>query len=215
MDDRGLGRFCLDLHANHASKKGVIDQLRASWESAGEGAEADWLAKAEELGRIRGALNTLARTLHSKWRTGISAREAIGRAVRFADIHPVDLDWGSDLDRDDRAGDAAGLAKLEELSRKLGQAFGAIEADDRAAFARVGASAWSHAWVAEMSEGARELAAETGQIKGTMNRFCDAFDLPSPDDAAASVASLAALAEAIQEAGAADLGFKSFSSPQP
>jgi very-short-patch-repair endonuclease len=58
-----------------------------------------------------------------------------------------------------------------------------------------------------MSEGARALAAETGQVKGAMTRFCDAFGLPSPDDAAASVASLATLAEAVREAGAADLGF--------
>lgn len=207
MDDRGLGRFCLDLHANHANKKAVLDQLHRSWQAAEEHAEADWHTKAAELERVRDALNVLATCLHRKGRTGISARDAIGRAVRYGDIHPVSLDWGGDLARDDRAGDEAGLAALDELARRLGQAFGEITPEDRALFAVIETGAWSHAWVARMTDGARRLNLEIGSLRAAVVAFCEAFGLSAPREDTASVAAMAAVAEAVVAAGAANLGF--------
>jgi very-short-patch-repair endonuclease len=207
MDERGLGRFCLDLHANHANKKAVIDQLRVSWDGAGQQTVADWQTRAQELARVRDALNTLVEALHAKGRTGVSAREAIGRTIRYAERHALELDWGPDPVGDDRARDVAGLAALETLAHRLGQTFGELTAEDQQLFAPVTQHEWSNAWVAELREIAASLALHTRAVREAGQRFCAALGLPAADESAETLSMLAGLATAVQQAGPARVGF--------
>src|SRR3546814_16959727 len=82
--EKGLGRFCLELHSSKANKKDVLGQLDRSWSERGEETAEHWQAEAGRLKELRDSLNGLVKALHTPGRTGVSPRAAIGRSARFA-----------------------------------------------------------------------------------------------------------------------------------
>src|SRR5690606_23411225 len=87
LSECGLGDLCLELHWAKASKRAVLDQLGAAWQQRRQMSAAEWRAKAEELGEIRSRLNGLVAALHRPGPGGLSPRDAIGRSIRFGDVH--------------------------------------------------------------------------------------------------------------------------------
>src|SRR3546814_14955660 len=55
----------------------------------------------------------------SDLRTGVSPRAAIGRSARFAERHRLELPWEGGLEAD-RARAREGLARLQDIARRLG-----------------------------------------------------------------------------------------------
>src|SRR3546814_5300221 len=47
--EKGLGRFCLELHSSKANKKDVLGQLDRSWSERGEETAEHWQAEASRL----------------------------------------------------------------------------------------------------------------------------------------------------------------------
>jgi len=97
LKERGLGDFCLELHSSKANKREVLGQLGESWDLRLNKTSAEWHEQAAKLKGYRDQLNGLVRALHRPGETGLSPRQAIGRSVRYADLHRLRLDWGDDL----------------------------------------------------------------------------------------------------------------------
>lgn len=96
LNEIGLGDFCLELHSAKANKKAVLDQLRTAWGNRSSRSTAEWERSARALADTRSELNGLVDALHAPGPAGISPRYAVGRSLRFGDIHPLVLDWPRD-----------------------------------------------------------------------------------------------------------------------
>jgi len=202
----GLGPFCLELHSSKASKRAVLEQLGAAWESAGEKTAIEWAKKADLLRQLRSRLNGLVGALHAPGPAGVSPRDAIGRVARWGDVHPVTLDWGSELARADRAPTSQALEALENCARHLGLSFQQVTAEDRAAFAAVNQNAWSYAWAARAEEAARTFVTS---LHALWRAQADLMDCLGLDDRRSleSSARLGLLAQVLPRCATHDLAF--------
>ena len=153
----GLGDFCLELHSSKANKRAVLDQLDAAWKRRGEHSPAEWKKTATRLADLRGRLNGLVDALHQPGPAGISPRDAIGRSLRYGDLHRVELDWPKNQGPVGLAPDAEAFAHLCEVAKRLGQRFSQIEPEDMDAFPAVLHGEWSFAWQSKLIASARRL----------------------------------------------------------
>src|SRR3546814_16233286 len=94
---------------------------------------------------MRDSLNGLVKALHTPSKTGVSPRAAIGRSARFAERHRLDLSWAGGLEAD-RARDRAGLAKLQDIARRLGLDLGQLAPDEGESFKDPRTEDWSARW---------------------------------------------------------------------
>ena len=205
--ERGLGRFCLELHSSKANKRAVLDQLGAAWDERWRmRPTADWAKKANELRSVRTRLNGLVAALHTPGPAGISPRDAIGRAARWAGLHPVNLDWGNELERPDRAPTPQAMAAAIDCARRLGLAFSQVTAADRAAFAPVGHEDWSFAWATRVASAARAFNRSLGAMRQARANFARQAGLDDQDGLAATEG-LGALAQVLPRCASGDVGF--------
>lgn len=208
LSECGLGDLCLELHSAKASKRAVLDQLGAAWQQRRQMSAAEWRAKAEELGEIRSRLNGLVAALHRPGPGGLSPRDAIGRSIRFGDVHRLRLDWPRDPEGRGRAPTPEALAELEAIARRLGQQFSQLQDDDIATFASVTHTEWSYAWSADMVTAARELIAAAETLSRHQAAFAVHLGLGQrPAGSLAEAAALAEIAALVPECAAVDLGF--------
>ncbi|MEZ6016107.1 MAG: DUF4011 domain-containing protein [Planctomycetota bacterium] len=83
----GLGTACLELHSNKASKKGVLEQLKAALdEGRVRGARRrPWETLAQESDAVRAEVNGHVAALHEQRQTGESVHAALGRTIAIQD----------------------------------------------------------------------------------------------------------------------------------
>lgn len=174
----GLGDFCLELHSAKANKKAVLDQLGAAWEKRGVHSVEEWHRKAEHLRQIRDRLNGLVEALHLPGPGGISPRDAIGRSIRYGDVHRLSLDWNRDLEGRGYAPTPDALAELEDISKRLGQQFSQLHPDDLETFQGIAQIEWSYAWVAQLLEQAKVLVTAINELKNRRRVFVDHLGIP-------------------------------------
>ncbi|MFB1487061.1 MULTISPECIES: DUF3320 domain-containing protein [unclassified Thiocapsa] len=206
LKGRGLGAFCLELHSNKANKREVLQQLGNAWDSAGEKTAETWHRKAETLRQTRDRLNGLVHALHEPGPAGISPRDAIGRTLRWRDLHPVALDWGTDLRRPDRAPTPEALAAQIERARRLGQAFSRITPADRTAFSWIGREDWSFAWQEGAIERARATLRALNRLREARGLFAARTGLAA-GDTLAECAALVELAALLPRCVQVDVGY--------
>ena len=206
LKEVGLGDFCLELHSNKANKKAVLDQLDTAWSSHDKLDQAEWTREAERLATLRERLNGLVDALHAPGPAGVSARDAMGRALRHGDLHRVNLDWPQ---RQGPVGFAPTPEAFEELcavARRLGQRFSETEAGDFETFAGIGTEEWNFAWQGQVVEAARRLGQTAHGLLAARTALAQRLDLGemrSREEAAA----LAELTLCFPHCLATDLGF--------
>lgn len=206
LKEVGLGDFCLELHSNKANKQAVLDQLATAWSSRDKLDQAEWAREAERLATLRERLNGLVDALHSPGPAGISARDAMGRALRYGDVHRVDLDWPQ---RQGPVGFAPTPEAFEDLcatARKLGQQFSATQTEDFEVFAGIGAEEWNYAWQGQVVESARRLGQAARSLlaaRMALAQRLDIGEMRSREEAKA----LANLTSCFPNCLALDLGF--------
>ena len=204
--EKGLGRFCLELHSSKANKKEVLGQLERSWnERAAETAE-HWYAEAARLRDLRDSLNGLVRALHDHGKTGVSPRAAIGRSARFAERHRLELTWEGGLEAD-RARDREGLDRLLDVARRLGLERGQIGPEDVKVFKDLCQEDWSNAWQARFVEAARQLMGRCDAVLAAATGLGQLSGLPSGGTRLAAIEGLAVIAVLLPLASRHDLGF--------
>ncbi|MGE0225316.1 MAG: DUF3320 domain-containing protein [Acetobacteraceae bacterium] len=202
----GLERFCLELHSSQASKRAVLDQFGAAWDGAAERTATEWAQKATELRSVRDQLNGLVRALHTPGPAGISPHEAIGRVMRWGELHPVMLNWGNALERPDRAPTPEAMAAVTECARRLGLTFSQVTPRDQSDFSKVGQDNWSFAWAARVANVARAFTASLGALREARAEFVRRAGLDD-DDALIATEAMAALAGVLPRCATGDIGF--------
>lgn len=203
----GLGDFCLELHSAKANKRGVLDQLGAAWESRKALSVEEWHQKAKQLGEIRTELNGLVKALHQPGPGGLSPRDAIGRTMRYGDVHRLSLDWARDAQGNGHAPTPEALIKLEEVSKRLGQQFGQLQTDDITTFSAIKHSEWSYAWVDKVVSEARTLAVAITKLKQATTSFSSRLGIAEVGDSPAESDALAAIAAMVPDCAKQDLEF--------
>ncbi len=208
--DKGLGSFCLELHSNKQEKRQVLRTLEVAWDECTARTVDEWQRRAAELKAHRDRLNGLVSALHAPGPTNLSPRTAIGRVVRYRKVHRLELGWGPELMRDDRAGDAEGLAALLDLANELGQQFSKLEPEDFQTFFAVEHRDWSHGWQADFVAAARTLGAKASELSRAAETFAAHLGLAAEDQRALRldrVVALRGLAAVVPDAARFDLGF--------
>lgn len=148
LTERGLGRFCLEVHSQKASKTAVIDQLDQAWAAAEETGDTDWNVLGGDLQFERARLNEYVEALHRRHPNGMSIHQAVGIAVRDEGVE-IDLGWSSDLRMDEQQ-----LKTCRRIARRLGVAHDAV-VDLGDGFESIWTGEWSNAWQARIVAAAR------------------------------------------------------------
>ena len=163
----GLGRFCLELHSNKASKADVLSQLRDAWSYAQSVAPDDWKREGERLGDLRDRLNRIVDRLHLRRRNGLTAHHAIGLKVRDASLAArVALRWPSPNHHDE-----AGLRSMRDAVEKLRIQVAAVGDVSGSPFQLVTHDDWSPQWEVTMAE----CAARLSMSMLALERACEDF----------------------------------------
>ncbi len=194
----GLGRFCLPLHSNKARKADVLEQLRRSWESAGERDydAAEWQAQADRLRHLRDHLNKLVDHLHTPGRNGLIPHYAMGVKIRDADLaERVRFHWP----RADQH-DSERLQRMREAAERLRIQVQAVGEVTDTPFRLVEKSDWSPHWETQMAESAERLAAATAAVEKATETLLQTLGIDLPDRTLARLEGLAELAATLLEA---------------
>lgn len=175
LKDIGLGRFCLELHSNKASKADVLTQLRDAWNHAYTATDA-WEREAERLRALRDRLNCVVDRLHVRRRNGLSAHHAIGVKVRDAALASrISLSWSSASHHDE-----AGFLSLREAVEKLRIQAVAVGDVSRSRFQLVSHGDWSPQWEASMVERAARLSMDARAFEWSCEAFLNAVGVVLP-----------------------------------
>jgi very-short-patch-repair endonuclease len=195
----GLGDFCLELHSAKANKRAVVEQLGAAWAHRSAYASADWQNKAAELAALRRQLNGLVEALHALGPTGISPRDAMGRSLRYGDVHRLELGWERDDQGLGHAPTPEDLRRLEDIAKQLAQQFGQLEPDDFMAFEDIGHTDWSYAWQSDIAAQAQRLGTRLTNLIEKRRSFTERLGIAEVGDSLEESGALAQIAALVPD----------------
>lgn len=138
LEQDGLGAFCLELHSAKASKKEVLEQLRAALEAEKPGASAEWEQLCTELGVTREKLNAYVREMHAARASGETLYRALGSLAELGPQQVVSLP-AEELAQVT----AERLAAWRGAVKGLFEASGPVNPAGQHALAGVGVSEWA------------------------------------------------------------------------
>lgn len=176
----GVGHLCLELHSNKANKTAVLEQLRRSWQGRQRASQTNWKEKAEELFRIRSALNVYVDELHKPSQIGISPRKAISRSTRFKSIHPLELNWPKEISQSPLKSEEQ-YQLLLDTAKDLSLAFSDLEGLDLDALAIVKNQDWSNSWQSEIVASARRLSTALNSSLTPAQELLSKLELGDPN----------------------------------
>jgi hypothetical protein len=167
LTDVGLGSFCLEVHSAKAQKSSVLTQLKNTWEFRAGNAVSEWDETTADLQTLCARLNAVVRALHRRRKNGLSAHQALGRAIAARDFLPAfKLAFASPDEHEE-----ADLRRLRECCRSLRTSLAAIGDPSRHSLRGVGRTRWSPIWqnelvamVQQFQQCAVRLARATGEV---------------------------------------------------
>lgn len=168
----GLGRFCLELHSNKASKHKIIDQLGKALDRLTSPDESAWEREAQRLAALRNELNAYARALHDERSTGDTVFRATSRLIGLRDVARVDLSWP---DPDDL--DAESVNSLRDLVARLSTAAAASDEVAGHPWADARTEEWSAGWGEDVGRGSRSLGSAGEALAGPARATSEAVGL--------------------------------------
>lgn len=119
LAERGLARFCLEAHSTKAGKVKIIEELKRTLETTGDGGADSLGEQLDELRKVRGVLNDYVVELHRhREPLGLSVYQAIGLVSKLHSAPTVSthaLPW-EDLLAVSRADLRAAIDILDELA---------------------------------------------------------------------------------------------------
>jgi len=152
-------------------------------------------------------LNGLVDALHQPGPAGISPRDAIGRSLRYGDLHRVELDWPKNQGPVGLAPDAEAFADLCEVAKRLGQRFSQIEPEDMVAFPAVLHGDWSFAWQSRLIASARRLGAGSQDLLSARADLVRQLGLDESTATLGEARALSGLIALLPDCERANLGF--------
>lgn len=206
LKDVGLGDFCLELHSNKANKKDVLQQLGKSWHNRSTKTREDWERLATNLKEVRNELNRFVKALHERCHSGITPYEAMGRTVRFRDVHPVRLGWQGQLGADLFKSRDTYEAALQRAA-ELGAVWSNLSDEDKAAFADLAQTEWSMEWQREAVRKAKVLISQIDGLRRCLSKFVGALKIDVDPQTVGQVDNVVLLAKQVPQAAENDLSF--------
>jgi DNA polymerase III delta prime subunit len=199
----GLGRFCLELHSNKASKSDVLGQLRDAWSHVQQVAPGDWEKEGEKLRELRDRLNSVVDRLHVRRRNGLTAHHAIGVKVRDAALAPrVSLAWPSADHHDE-----ASLRAMREAVEKLRIQALAVGDISESPFRLLTHDDWSPQWENSIIEHAARYSAATHKLERSCEDFLRATGIGGNYRTISEFQAMAELASVLIECWQKRVGF--------
>lgn len=190
LDEIGLGRYCLELHSNRASKADVLKQLGTAWETSSLKSAETWQKEAETLQNLRDRLNRFVDHLHKKHRNGLTAHDAMGVKIRDEELASrVTLSW-STADHHDEADRKAMCDAVENLSVQT-KAIGKIS---ESPFHLVANSEWSPQWESQIAAHAGQLSETARKTERACEALCDVVGIALSDHSMTRLDALGELA---------------------
>jgi len=206
MEKIGLSHLCLELHSSKANKKGVLDQLSKAWAFRETSSQSNWVQSAKELGLMRHSLNRYVTELHRTHALGFSAREAISRAVRYRDEHPLRIDWSRQLNQG-FVKDSDQVSAYLAAAHELGIAFSDVEDIDAKQFAPIQQTSWSNEWRSEAIAISTTFGRVIGELEQQANRVVELLGLTLENVSFSNVEKLSNLPELIDLSIRDDLSY--------
>lgn len=207
LKDKGLGKYCLELHSNKANKREVLNQLGASWHSREIKAQDEWHMHAQRLKDLRDNLNNFVKILHTPHKTGVSVRMAIGQAVRWQENYRLKLDWGNNLSND-RLKDRGDLEQARDIAKRLGQNYAVLNEDDVKAFSDIQQTNWSNAWQNDLVDAASNIVKSANHLSLATQKILVSISIEEKSDLTLGFCNqLKKIATAIKKATSYNLGF--------
>lgn len=190
LQEIGLGRFCLELHSNKASKADVLEQFRNAWEHARDAKPDAWDKEAERLKLLRDQLNRVVDHLHMPRRNGLTAHYAIGVKVRDAELAArVSFSWPSADHHDE-----ARLTAMREAVGNLRIQAAAVGNVSASPLGLVAHGDWSPQWEAQVVERAGRLSTAARMLERDAESFLNASGISVADRSMARLDAVADLA---------------------
>ncbi len=112
LREDGLEPFCLELHSNKTGKSEVLAQFDKALKFSSMNPSSEWENRAEELQKLKEALNNYSRSLHHKYPCGLSTFDCLDYLLPRKDETVLNINWTSVL--------GVSFEKLEQ-SRQLMQ----------------------------------------------------------------------------------------------
>lgn len=171
----GLGPFCLELHAEGATTKDLLTQVKASWDARSNRTPRDWYVAAADLKKLKDRLNNLSNILRKRHTNGLTVDEALGRVMRGKDVAP-----GLSVRFTDFANhDEAQMRRLRGRCRELAQTVDGLGALATHPLRMIGQTQWSPLWQQQTLELAQAYHEATLRLMQTSAATMAVFQLPA------------------------------------
>ncbi|MFT6263698.1 MAG: hypothetical protein ACJAQ0_001568, partial [Dasania sp.] len=154
--DKGLGRFCLELHSNKANKKEILAQLSEAWRGDGKAVSNQREKSAEALEKLKQDLNNLAAELHKKHSSGFSFWSAVGRQAKYAGQHHYRLN-DKDFPRVDLIETPEDYMNIMEFLDNLSILYQEIDVDSFQYLSNIRLTQWSNENQSQVLQSADKL----------------------------------------------------------
>lgn len=171
----GLGPFCLGLHAESATTKDLLTQVKASWDARSNRTPRDWYVAAADLKKLKDRLNNLSNALRKRHSNGLTVEEALGRMMRGKDLAPGLAFRFTDFAHHDEAQ----MRRLRGRCRELAQAVGGLGALATHPLRMIGQTQWSPLWQQQTLELAQVYQEAALRLMNTSAAAMAIFQLPT------------------------------------
>lgn len=168
----GLGPFLLELHSAKATKSGVLAQLEASLNAAGQHSAKDWEVESARIARLRNELNEYVRTLHKEHPNGLTVFGALAQTVSRSGWQGCRFEW-TQADSHDRIQ----LEELQGLARRLGTLGALLEGVDKQAFRGLERREWTPGWQTDLLEAAKAAREHLGVLERALDQSLGALGI--------------------------------------
>ncbi len=189
----GIGPFCLGLHAESATAKDLLTQVKTAWDARSQRTPRDWYVAAADLKKLKERLNNLASVLRKRHANGLTVEDALGRVMRGKELVP-----GLELRFSDAAThDEAQMRRLRGRCRELAQAMVGLDAPLTHPLRMIGQTQWSPLWEQQTLALAQGYCEAASRLIHTSTTAMAVFQLPACGEPARLLRVLTFLGQAI------------------
>lgn len=164
LKERGLGKFCFELHSNRTDRRQFISSLNAAWTATAEDADFDAERTCRQLKQRRDHLNAYVRALHTRNDNGWTVFRALGEASKGAGRKTPKLRWPAATVHSQEAYDA-----FMEAVGDLALNWSALGNCDAPKYLQQ--QEWSAGWEASLFSELEEIVASLEELQSHLSEF--------------------------------------------
>jgi very-short-patch-repair endonuclease len=193
----GVGRHCLALHSNKASKREVLAQLAQTLQAHNQNLPDQWEQHGLHLNTLRQQLNAYAEALHKRRKTGETVFQATSTLIGLADSPRIELGWASpdSLDADQ-------LIEIRNLVDRLATTATALGEVHDHPWITVQTDTWTPSFERDVRSAISDLQEKTSQLDAQARAIAEPLGFCRNRLNADELAALTELATLIPESAA-------------